>query len=56
MMSPFQVFLFKSEEILRCCPVGVRKLTNGGIWYIIDGQPIDDSEMALPLVRILTER
>ena len=43
------------EEILREYPDGVRKLTAGGTWNTIAGQPTDDSEMALLLARSLTK-
>jgi ADP-ribosylglycohydrolase len=44
------------EEIRRSYPKGVRKLADGGTWKTIAGQPTDDSEMALLLARMLTER
>jgi len=44
------------EEIHRSYPAGVRKLADGGTWNTIAGQPTDDSEMALLLARMLTER
>ena len=44
------------EEIRRSYPEGVRELADGGTWNTIAGQPTDDSEMALLLARILTER
>src|SRR5690606_7085077 len=44
------------EEIRRSYPAGVRKLADGGTWNTIAGQPTDDSEMALLLARMLTER
>ena len=44
------------EQILRNYPEGVRELADGGTWNTIAGQPTDDSEMALLLVRMLTER
>ena len=44
------------EEIRRNYPEGVRELADGGTWNTIAGQPTDDSEMALLLARMLTER
>ena len=44
------------EEIRRNYPGGVRELADGGTRSTIAGQPTDDSEMALLLARILTER
>lgn len=44
------------EEILRRYPEGVRELADGGAWGTLAGQPTDDSEMALLLARMLTER
>lgn len=44
------------EEIRRSYPEGVRELADGGTWNTIAGQPTDDSEMALLLARMLTER
>ena len=44
------------EQILRNYPEGVRELADGGTWNTIAGQPTDDSEMALLLARMLTER
>lgn len=44
------------EEIRRNYPDGVRELADGGTWNTIAGQPTDDSEMALLLARMLTER
>lgn len=44
------------EEIHRSYPEGVRELADGGTWNTIAGQPTDDSEMALLLARMLTER
>ena len=44
------------EEIRRNYPDGVRELADGGTRSTIAGQPTDDSEMALLLARILTER
>ena len=48
---------FQSPEIIRSkFPDGVRELEDGGTWNTIAGQPTDDSEMALMLVRMLIER
>ncbi len=44
------------DEIRRSYPDGVRDLADGGTWNTIAGQPTDDSEMALLLARMLTER
>ena len=44
------------EQIRRNYPDGVRELADGGTWNTIAGQPTDDSEMALLLARMLTER
>ena len=44
------------EQIQREYPHGVRQLTDGGTWNTIAGQPTDDSEMALVLARLLTEK
>ncbi len=44
------------EEIRRNYPDGVRELADGGTRSTIAGQPTDDSEMALLLARMLTER
>ncbi|WP_028322879.1 ADP-ribosylglycohydrolase family protein [Desulfatiglans anilini] len=44
------------EEIRRRYPDGVRELADGGTWNTLAGQPTDDSEMALLLARMLTER
>lgn len=44
------------DEIHRSSPAGVRELADGGTWKTIAGQPTDDSEMALLLARMLTER
>jgi ADP-ribosylglycohydrolase len=44
------------EEIRRNYPECVRELADGGTWNTIAGQPTDDSEMALLLARMLTER
>lgn len=41
------------EQIRARYPDGVRKLTDGGTWDTIAGQPTDDSEMALLLARML---
>jgi ADP-ribosylglycohydrolase len=39
---------FKSPESIRqAYPDGLRKLTGGGTWKMLAGQPTDDSEMAL---------
>lgn len=38
-------------EIARRHPQGVTRLTDGGTWDLIAGQPTDDSEMALALAR-----
>jgi ADP-ribosyl-[dinitrogen reductase] hydrolase len=42
--------------ILQRYPNGVRVLADGGTWNTIAGQPTDDSEMALALVRTIVER
>ena len=44
------------EQIRRDYPGGVREMADGGTWNTIAGQPTDDSEMALLLARMLTER
>lgn len=44
------------EQIRRNYPLGVRKLADGGTWNTLAGQPTDDSEMALLLARMLTDR
>ncbi len=44
------------EDIRREYPDGVRELADGGAWDTIAGQPTDDSEMALSLARMLSER
>lgn len=45
---------FQSEaKITRSHPDGVTRLTDGGTWTLIAGQPTDDSEMALALARAL---
>ncbi len=44
------------EKIQRSYPDGLRELADGGTWDTIAGQPTDDSEMALLLARMLTER
>ena len=41
------------ENIRRQYPKGVRDLADGGTWNTLDGQPTDDSEMALALARTL---
>lgn len=43
-------------EILRQYPAGVRELADGGTWNTLAGQPTDDSEMALMLARMLSEK
>lgn len=42
-----------AAEITRSHPDGVTRLTDGGTWNLIAGQPTDDSEMALALARTL---
>jgi len=42
-----------AAEIARQHPWGVTRLTDGGTWNLIAGQPTDDSEMALALARSL---
>ena len=42
-----------APEIARLYPQGVRALADGGVYHTIAGQPTDDSEMALALVRCL---
>jgi ADP-ribosylglycohydrolase len=48
-----QVEFLGPAEISRRYPEGVRNLEDGGTWNTIAGQPTDDSEMALALVRQL---
>lgn len=48
-----QVEFLTPTEIRRRYPKGVRDLKDGGTWNTIAGQPTDDSEMALALVRQL---
>lgn len=43
-------------QISRRYPQGVRELADGGTWNTLAGQPTDDSEMALLLARMLSER
>jgi ADP-ribosyl-[dinitrogen reductase] hydrolase len=43
-------------EIIEHHPDGVRRMTDGGVWDTIAGQPTDDSEMALALARSLARR
>jgi len=40
------------EDIWWKYPGGVRKLTDGGTWNTIAGQPTDDLQMTLLLVRM----
>lgn len=42
-----------ATKIARSHPGGVTRLTDGGTWNLIAGQPTDDSEMALALARSL---
>lgn len=42
-----------AAEIARSHPNGVTRLTDGGTWNLIAGQPTDDSEMALALARAI---
>lgn len=42
-----------AAEIAASHPRGVTRLTDGGTWNLIAGQPTDDSEMALALARTL---
>lgn len=42
-----------AQSIERHHPKGVCRLTDGGTWNLIAGQPTDDSEMALALARSL---
>lgn len=42
-----------AAEIARSHPDGITRLTDGGTWNLIAGQPTDDSEMALALARTL---
>ncbi|WP_225612502.1 inositol monophosphatase family protein [Paracoccus sp. PAR01] len=42
-----------AADISRCYPSGVTRLTDGGTWNLIAGQPTDDGEMALALARSL---
>lgn len=41
------------EEIAERYPDGVRDLADGGTWNLIAGQPTDDSQMAMMLIRSL---
>jgi len=45
-----------AAEIARSRPDGVTRLTDGGTWNLIAGQPTDDSEMALALARALVSK
>ena len=42
-----------AAQIARSHPDGVTRLSDGGTWNLIAGQPTDDSEMALALARTL---
>lgn len=42
-----------AEEISAQYPDGVRELADGGTWNLIAGQPTDDSQMAMMLIRSL---
>ncbi len=44
------------EDIRQDYPNGVRRLSDGGTWNTIAGQPSDDSEMALLLARMLVDQ
>lgn len=44
-----------AADIARTHPGGVTRLTDGGTWTLIAGQPTDDGEMALALARALIE-
>lgn len=47
---------FKSPgSIARAYPNGVRDMADGGTWDLIAGQPTDDSQMAMMLIRSLDE-
>ena len=41
------------EQIAERYPDGVRDLADGGTWNLIAGQPTDDSQMAMMLIRSL---
>ncbi len=45
-----------AEEIAERYPDGVRDLADGGTWNLIAGQPTDDSQMAMMLIRSLLRR
>ncbi|WP_208103491.1 inositol monophosphatase family protein [Rubellimicrobium sp. CFH 75288] len=45
-----------AADIARSHPEGVTRLTDGGTWNLIAGQPTDDSEMALALARALADQ
>ena len=47
------VEFLSAVNIARSHPKGVTRLTDGGTWDLIAGQPTDDSEMALALARAL---
>lgn len=44
------------DTIARRHPDGVTRLTDGGTWNLLAGQPTDDSEMALALARSLVSK
>ncbi len=44
------------EQIAERYPDGVRDLADGGTWNLIAGQPTDDSQMAMMLIRSLQRR
>lgn len=45
-----------AEQISAHYPDGVRELADGGTWNLIAGQPTDDSQMAMMLIRSLLRR
>lgn len=49
------VEFMEPDEILFLYPDGVRDFEEGGVWDTLDGQPTDDSEMALTLARLLVK-
>ncbi|MFD0982649.1 inositol monophosphatase family protein [Tropicimonas aquimaris] len=49
------VEFLSADEIARRHPEGVTRLSDGGTWNLIAGQPTDDSEMALALARSLAK-
>lgn len=45
-----------AEQIAARYPDGVRELADGGTWNLIAGQPTDDSQMAMMLIRSLIDK